>query len=60
VLGEILTRALTRVFFLEVVMVKSGRGKMHKGRGASHFRHDAHRTHGLNMKLSPRRGGWRL
>jgi hypothetical protein len=41
-------------------MIKSGRGRVHKGRSAHKFRHNVGRTHGVNMKLSPRRGGWRL
>jgi len=41
-------------------MIKSGRGRLNKGHSASKFRHGVSRTHGMNMKMSPRRGGWRL
>lgn len=36
------------------------RYSVHKGSSARTFRHNVGRTHAVNMRFAPMRGGWRL
>lgn len=36
------------------------RSGVNKRRSAGKFRRDTGKTHALNMRFAPRRGGWRL
>lgn len=63
VLGEILARVQpvpAGFFFGGSMRAMPHRGKPHKGRSARSFRHNVGKSHPFNVKMAPRRGGWRL
>lgn len=41
-------------------MIKSRRSGVRKGPAARRFKSDAHKTHPMNLRMAPQRGGWRL